>query len=88
MLKEILQSILNGHLKSKQDLAQELGIQPETLDDMLHLLTKKGMLQIMECDEQPQAACAHCPMSEGDCSGNATGEAYYVTERGRRYAAK
>jgi hypothetical protein len=88
MLKEILQSILNGHLKSKQALAHELGIQPETLEDMLHLLAKRGMLRIVECDEHLQAACAHCPMAEGGCNSNIAGEAYYVTDRGRRYAAK
>ncbi len=88
MLKEILQSILTGHLKSKQELAQELGIQPETLEDMLHLLTERGMLRIMECDEHPQAACSHCPMADGGCSSNTAGEAYYVTERGRHYAGK
>lgn len=89
MLKEILQIILSGSMTSKNQIANAIGVQMETLDDMLQLLTDKGMLAVSECDSSNQVKCASCPMADTGCGVGVLGQAfYYVTERGKRYAAR
>ncbi len=86
MLKEILQCMLSDGLTSKKQIAEKIGVQPETLDDMLRLLVKRGMLKVSECEPVEQPKCASCPISESGCTSDIWGQAYYVTDRGRRYA--
>jgi hypothetical protein len=88
VLKEIIQQILSGGMKSKQDIAQSIGVQLETLDDMLQLLLKKGMLRSSICEPIDGPSCSGCSSTEGSCSSNYLGQAYYVTERGKKYAQK
>ena len=86
MLKEIIQQILSGGMKSKQDIAVAIGVQLETLEDMLQLLVKKGMLRTSVCEPINTPACSGCSSSEIGCSSDFLGQAYYVTDRGKRYA--
>ena len=88
MLKEIIQQIMSGSMTSKNQIAESLGIQIETLEDMLQLLINKGMLRVSECEQIDQVKCASCPIAESSCNGDVLGQAYYVTERGKRYALR
>ena len=85
MLKEIIQQILSGGMKNKQDIAQAIGVQKETLNDMLQLLVKKGMLRTSDCESVEGPSCSGCS-SQGSCSSDLLGHAYFVTERGKKYA--
>ena len=87
MLKEIIQQILSGGMKSKRDIAQAIGVQKETLDDMLQLLVRKGMLRTSECEPVEGPSCSGCS-SHGSCSSDLLGQAYFVTERGKKYAGR
>ena len=86
MLKEIIQHILSEGMKSKQDIARAINVQIETFEDMLNLLVKKGMLRPSVCEPIEGPACSSCPSAEDGCSSDFLGQAYYVTERGKRYA--
>ncbi|MFW9979668.1 MAG: FeoC-like transcriptional regulator [Candidatus Thorarchaeota archaeon] len=88
MFREILQLILSENMTSKKQIAEALSIQMETLDDMLRMLTERGMLTVAECEPLEKAKCASCPMSESNCKTGNLGQVYYVTERGKRYASK
>ncbi|MDF1541248.1 MAG: FeoC-like transcriptional regulator [Candidatus Thorarchaeota archaeon] len=86
MLKEIVQLILEGGMKSKQEIAKAIGIQMETLEDMLLLLVKRGVLSITECQSMDTPACSSCPTAKKGCSSDFLGQTYYVTEKGKKYA--
>jgi len=86
MLKEIVQQILEGGMKSKQEIAMKIGIQLETLEDMLLLLTQRGVLRKTECESIEAPACSSCPMAQNGCNNDLLGQAFYVTEKGKRYA--
>ncbi len=88
MLKELIQEIMHNSMTSKGQIAESLGIQMETLEDLLKILVDKGMLRISECERVEQTKCASCPIAESSCRGDILGQAYYVTERGKRYASK
>ncbi len=88
MFKEILQLILNGTITSKKQIAEALSVQPETLEDMLRILIEKGMLTQSECKPIDQAKCSSCPIAGSSCNDTSLGQVYYVTERGKKYAAK
>ncbi len=88
MLKEILQIILSGNITSTQQIAESLGIQIDTLEDMLRILHEKGMLTMAECGTTSPTKCASCPIAESSCSDGNLGHVYYITDRGRRYAER
>ncbi len=86
MLKRIVQLIIEGGMKSKQEIARTIGIQMETLDDMLLLLVKRGILKITECESNESSSCSGCPSADKGCNNNFLGQSYFVTEKGKRYA--
>ena len=87
MLKKILQIMLQENVISKAELAKSVGVQPETLEDMLKMLLDRGLLRLGECVEATGIHCAGCPEAVGCQPDGTSGKSYYVTEKGRKYAA-
>ncbi|MFW9848936.1 MAG: FeoC-like transcriptional regulator [Candidatus Thorarchaeota archaeon] len=85
MFKQIIQEILSGGMKSKQDIAKAIGVDISTLDDMLKLLIQRGMLRSSSC-EMDESVCSRCSASRDSCTSDQFGQTYQVTERGRKYA--
>ncbi|MFW9907569.1 MAG: FeoC-like transcriptional regulator [Candidatus Thorarchaeota archaeon] len=86
MLKRIVQLIMEAGMRSKQDIALTVGVQHETLDDMLDLLTRRGMLRVSDCSISDDSHCSSCNTSAANCTDNTSGRIYYVTEKGKRFA--
>lgn len=87
MLKKILQILVNDGILYKREMAERVGVQTETLDDMLRILLEKGYLRLSECRTSEGVVCSSCP-SVGSCNTEASGQAYYVTAKGTRYAKR
>ena len=85
MLKKILQIIVNDGILYKREMAERVGVQTETLDDMLKILLERGYLRLSECGISEKVVCSSCP-SAGNCKTEVSGQAYYVTAVGRKYA--
>lgn len=85
MLKKILQLLVNDGILYKREMAKRVGVQTETLDDMLKILLERGYLRLSECDTSEKVVCSSCP-SAGSCNSEVSGQAYYVTAKGTRYA--
>ena len=86
MIKEILSLILNEGLINTSEIAERIGIQEETLNDILHLLQRRGYLRLSECTEEQLKPCSHCP-SSGSCIQTAQkGQTFIITERGKQFA--
>ena len=87
MLKKILQIIVNDRILYKREMAERVGVQTETLDDMLKILLERGYLRLSECGISEKVVCSSCP-SAGSCNTGVSGQAYYVTPKGRMYAER
>jgi predicted transcriptional regulator len=86
MLKKILQAMLHSNIINKPELARRVGVQPETLEDMLKMLLDRGLLRLGDCEEITSDHCAGCPSSAGCHPDESTNKSYYVTDKGRKYA--
>ena len=69
-------------------MAQRLGVQDETLDDILQLLVARGMLKVNDCSLPETGHCSSCPHTEGCSSSAQSIVEYHVTQRGRRFAGQ
>lgn len=91
MIKEVLSLLINEGLATKKQIANKLGIQEETLDDIIQLLLERGMLRMGSCHEATQtekALCSSCVEKESCVSKSQQSIEMFVTEKGRRYAAR
>ena len=86
MLKKIIQVMLTANMIHKPELARRVGVQPETLEDMLRLLLERGMLRVGECAEISDSHCSGCSSASNCNSIEHESISYYVTEKGKKYA--
>ena len=86
MLKKILQVMLDQRIIHKQDLAKIVGVQIETLEDMLRLLVDKEYLKRNDCVEVEDTHCSSCPSVSGCLDDQKATHDYHLTAKGIRYA--
>lgn len=86
MLKRVLQVMLQANVIDKPELARRVGIQVETLEDMLKMLLERGLLKVGDCEEVKGDHCAGCPSSTGCAPSDNESKSYYVTAKGKKYA--
>jgi hypothetical protein len=86
MLKKILQVMRDQRIIHKQDLAKVVGVQAETLEDMLRLLVEKGYLKQEDCVEIEDTHCAGCPSATSCVDEKVATHDYHLTPKGIRYA--
>ena len=82
---KVLELIVDGRIVDKRDIAKEVGIQNETLDDVIDLLCQRGYLRLSEtsCAESP--SCSGCHLANSCGSTDKLGKALFVTDKGRQY---
>jgi hypothetical protein len=67
-----------------REIADRVGVQESTLENILHMLTSKGYLKIEEVNTHQIKGCIGCPM-RGECSSQIiSGKSYTITERGKK----
>ncbi len=86
MIKKILRLIIAEGMLTEKQIAKKVGIQEATLQDILQLLVRRGLLRPSECTAPKDAGCSSCPMASGCNLIGDLGETYYVTDKGRMYA--
>jgi hypothetical protein len=81
-----LQIIISEGMLDKKEIARRIGIQIETLDDIVRLLIQRGFLtaEVQGCEEN--SVCAGCHSAAGCDMVASVGQALYVTEKGKSYA--
>ncbi len=87
MIKRVLQLIVTEGILDKKEIARRVGMQVETLDDIIRLLIERDFLrtEIDDCVESSE--CSSCHSSPGCEMTNSTGRAFFVTEKGKAYAS-
>jgi hypothetical protein len=87
MIKRVLQLIVREGILDKNQIARQVGMQIETLDDIIRLLVERGYLrmEVNGCDVE--SSCSGCHSSAGCDTITSTGQAFYVTDRGKAYAS-
>ncbi len=86
MIGKVLKLIVAEGILDKNEIARRVGVQVETLDDIIRLLVDRRFLRMEEngCDVEP--TCTGCHSTAGCDKSTNTSKAFYVTERGRKYA--
>jgi predicted transcriptional regulator len=86
MIKKVLQLIISEGMLDKKQIARQVGLQVETLDDIIRLLVDRGLLrmEVNGCDVE--ASCSGCHSSGGCDMITSIGQVFYVTDRGKAYA--
>ncbi len=87
MIKRVLQLIVKEGILDKKEIARRIGMQVETLNDIMRLLIERDFLrtEVDDCVESP--ACSGCHSSAGCDTINSAGQAFFVTEKGKAYAS-
>jgi len=85
VIKRVLEAMLKPGVMSKHELARRVGIQPETLDDIIRLLVDREYLLLEEGKCEVSDSCTKCRM-RGTCEMITDFQIYRITERGARYA--
>jgi len=85
VIERVLELIVEGGLVDKREIAQQAGVQIETLEDMINLLCNRGYMRIDEqsCSESP--ACSGCSIADSCGTTDKLGKAIFVTDKGRQY---
>ena len=85
MIEQVLELIVESGIVDKRELARLVGVQIETLDDIIDLLCQRGYLRENEesCTESP--SCSNCGQVESCGSADKLGRALFVTEKGKQF---
>ncbi|TFG26112.1 hypothetical protein EU528_14985 [Candidatus Thorarchaeota archaeon] len=85
MIGKVLELIVDGRIVDKRDIARQVGVQVETLDDVIDLLCQKGYLRLNEesCSDSP--SCSGCSQADTCGSTDKLGKALFVTDKGKQY---
>ncbi|MBY8997242.1 MAG: hypothetical protein KGD60_05880 [Candidatus Thorarchaeota archaeon] len=87
MIKRVLQLIVSEGILDKNQIARRVGMQVETLDDIIRLLVERGFLRMEMNGCDVESACSGCHSSAGCDTESKTGQAFYITDRGKAYAS-
>ena len=85
MIRRLLKAMLEPGALSKRELAKVVGVQPETLDDIIRLLVQRGFLEPEGDACEVSESCGNCD-SKGACEVMIEYSTYRITERGINYA--
>jgi len=83
-MRRVLSTIMSERLLTKKQLAEAVGVQEETLEDILDLLARRGLLSVRSnCRSSP--SCASCPLASSCDSHQRREVTYTLTQKGIRY---
>lgn len=85
MIEKVLELVVDGRIVDKRAIARQVGVQLETLDDIIDLLCQRGYLRMSEEICAESSSCAGCTSADSCGSTDKLGKAMYVTEKGRQY---
>ena len=86
LIKKILQLIVTEGILDKNQIARRVGMQIETLDDIIPLLVERGYLRMEENGCDIESSCSGCHNADTCDVITKVGQAFYVTEKGKAYA--
>ncbi|MFW9787798.1 MAG: FeoC-like transcriptional regulator [Candidatus Thorarchaeota archaeon] len=87
MIKKVLQLLISEGMLDKNQIARRVGMQVETLDDIIRLLIERGYLRVEMNGCDTETSCSGCHSAKGSDMITNTGQVYYVTAKGRAYAS-
>lgn len=85
MITKILEIIVDEGITSKREIAKQVGVQIETLDDMIDLLCKRGYLRISDQKCTQSTSCSGCTLADSCGSTDRLGRVLFITEKGEQY---
>ncbi|MCF2137930.1 MAG: FeoC-like transcriptional regulator [Candidatus Thorarchaeota archaeon] len=88
MIGTILKTMMEDRIITTRDLAQEVGVQPETLGDILVLLVRRGLIEEVATSCDIGSTCKSCPMYAACTRNQREGRTFKITKRGVQHVRK
>jgi hypothetical protein len=85
LIKQVLKSVRDGGLLSKGEIAEKMGIQESTLENIFSLLSSKGYLKNIDSTTEMPKACKSCSVNKDCIQKISAGNVYVITDKGRKY---
>jgi len=85
VIEQVLDLIVESKIADKRELARQVGVQVETLDDIIDLLCQRGYLSEEEGSCHASSSCSGCSLEESCGSSDRLGRALFVTEKGKQF---
>ncbi len=85
MIDRILELIVEERIVDKREIARQVGIQVETLDDLIDLLCQRGYLRVGEQSCSEDMHCSGCSLADSCGSTDKLGRVLFVTEKAEQY---
>ena len=87
-MREVLKLVRDGGLLSKRDIADKMGIQESTLENIFSLLSSKGYLKKIDGTTEMPRVCMSCSISRECVRKASAGNVYIITAKGKLYLNK
>jgi predicted transcriptional regulator len=87
-MREVLKLVRDGGLLSKRDIADKMGIQESTLENIFSLLSSKGYLKKIDGTTEMPRVCMSCSISRECVRKASAGNVYIITDKGKLYLNK
>lgn len=88
MIGQVLEIMMSEQLMTTQDIAREVGIQPETLSDVIELLVRRGLVEEVGPSCEMNEHCGSCPSASSCSMSQSSGKQWRVTKRGEMFVRK
>ncbi|MHA1771505.1 MAG: FeoC-like transcriptional regulator [Candidatus Thorarchaeota archaeon] len=79
---------MEDRIITTRDLAREVGVQPETLGDILVLLVRQGLIEELATSCDIGDICGSCPMHAACSRNQREGKTFKITKRGVQHIRK
>ena len=85
MIRKVLELIIEEGITNKREITKRVGVQIETLDDIIDLLCQRGYLRVDDQSCNSNLTCSGCSLADSCGSTDKLGRKLFVTEKGRAY---
>lgn len=85
MIDQILELIVESRITDKREIAKHVGVQLETLDDVIDLLCRRGYLRTGQQNCTQSSHCSGCSMVDSCGSIDRYGIVLFITDKAKKY---
>ncbi|MGD6934541.1 MAG: FeoC-like transcriptional regulator [Candidatus Bathyarchaeia archaeon] len=86
MIKDVLKQIHAAGVVNVSEIAQNVGVSPQMVDQAIAVLQSKGYLQEVTCTSSSGDSCLNCSGCPGACKAKCQSTpTFFVTEKGKQY---
>ncbi len=86
MIKDVLKQIHAAGVVNISEIAQNVGVSIQMVEQAIAVLQSKGYLKAVTCNPDSAGSCPSCSGCHGTCKTKSqTTPTFFVTEKGKQY---